>query len=304
MAINMKILISGASGLLGSKIAELAKAEGHQVFSGYSSQKPRFGQSIRLDIKNKESVSKTISDIKPDTIIHSAALTNVDECEKNKKLAEEINVVGTKSIAEAAKNNNAYLSYISTDYVFDGSKGMYKEEDKTNPVNFYGESKLNGEKAVKEVNERYLIARPSVIYGVRPPSGKINFALWLVESLEKNQEVQVLTDQFISPTLNTNLAKMVLEASERRLNGIYHMSGASRTSRFEFAIQLAEIFDLDKSLIKKCCISDMNWVAKRPKNTSLDVSKTYNVLKTKPMNLSEALNLMKEEMEFASRSNS
>jgi len=303
MGINMKILISGASGLLGSKIAELAKAEEYQVFSGYFTQEPIFGQPVKLDITDKKLVSKIISDIKPDTIIHSAALTNVDECEKNKKLAEEMNVLGTKSIAEAAKDNDAYLSYISTDYVFDGSKGMYKEEDMTNPVNFYGQSKLNGEKAIKEINERYLIARTSVIYGIRPASGKINFALWLIESLKKNQAVQVLTDQFISPTLNTNLAKMVLEASERRLNGIYHIAGSSRASRFEFAVKLAEIFDLDKNLIKESCISDMNWVAERPKDSSLDVSKTYNVLKTKPMNLSEALNLMKEEMEFASRSN-
>ena len=300
----MKILISGASGLLGSKIAELAEAEEHQVFSGYFTQEPTFGQPVRLDITTKKSVSKIVSDIKPDTIIHSAALTNVDECEKNKKLTEEINVIGTRSIAEAAKDNDAYLSYVSTDYVFDGSKGMYKEEDMTNPVNFYGQSKLYGEKAIKEINENYLIARTSVIYGIKPASGKINFALWLIESLKKNQAVQVLTDQFISPTLNTNLAKMVLEASERRLNGIYHMAGASRASRFEFVIKLAEIFDLDKSLIKKSCISDINWVAERPKDSSLDVSKTYNILKTKPMNLSEALNLMKEEMEFASRSNS
>jgi len=304
MAVNMKILISGASGLLGSKIAELAEEEGNQVFSGYFSQEPIFGQPIRLDLKNKQSISETITDIKPDTIIHSAALTNVDECEKNKKLAEEINVVGTKSIAEAAKKNNAYLSYISTDYVFDGLKGMYKEEDKTNPVNFYGQSKLHGEKAVEEINEEFLIARTSVIYGTRPASGKINFALWLVESLEKNQEIKVLTDQFISPTLNTNLAKMVLEASERRLSGIYHIAGASRVSRFEFAIELAETFNLNKSLIKESSVSDMDWVAKRPKDSSLDVSKTNNVLKTKSMNLSEALILMKEEIEFASRNNS
>jgi dTDP-4-dehydrorhamnose reductase len=303
MAVNMKFLISGASGLLGSKIAELAEEEGHQVFSGYFSQEPMFGKPIKLDIKDKKSILEIISDIKPDTIIHSAALTNVDECEKNKKLAEEINVVGTKSIAEAAKDNNAHLSYVSTDYVFDGSKGMYKEEDKTNPVNFYGQSKLHGEKAVEEINEEFLIARTSVIYGARPASGKINSALWLIESLEKNQEIRVLTDQFISPTLNTNLAKMVLEASERRLCGIYHMAGASRASRFEFAIKLAETFNLNESLIRKSSISDMDWVAKRPKDSSLDVSKIYNVLKTKPMNLSEALILMKEEMEFASRNN-
>ncbi|MCW4033595.1 MAG: dTDP-4-dehydrorhamnose reductase [Candidatus Bathyarchaeota archaeon] len=300
----MKILISGASGLLGSKIAELAKAEEYQVFSGYFTQEPIFGQPVKLDITDKKLVSKIISDIKPDTIIHSAALTNVDECEKNKKLAEEMNVLGTRSIAKAAKDNDAHLSYVSTDYVFDGLKGMYKEEDITNPVNFYGESKLYGEKEIEEINEEFLIARTSVIYGARPASGKINFALWLFESLKKNQVVQVLTDQFISPTLNTNLAKIILEATERRLNGIYHMAGATKASRFEFAVKLAEIFSLDKSLIKKSCISDMDWIAKRPKDSSLDVSKTNNALKTKPMNLSEALIFMKEEMEFASRSNS
>ncbi len=299
----MKIFVTGASGLLGSKVVEFANKEGHRIFSGYLNHMIGHPNPIKIDVKDKKNILNVITEIRPEVIIHCAALTDVDECEINKKMAIRINSDGARFIAEAAKEINAYLAFISTDYVFDGTKGMYKENDIAKPINFYGYSKLIGEKAIAKITENYMIARTSVVFGARSMFGKKNFALWIKENLSQKQEINVLIDQYVSPTLNTNLAKMLLEACEKSLRGVYHMSGLSRISRYDFSIMLAEILDLDESLIKKSRMSDMHWRAKRPKDSSLDVSKAYKILKTKPMDLGEALKLLKEEIGLASRNN-
>ncbi|MEM2929123.1 MAG: dTDP-4-dehydrorhamnose reductase [Nitrososphaerota archaeon] len=295
----MKILITGAGGLLGSKISYLALKKNYKVYAAYLTHLPSYGLPIKLDISNEKMVFKIIKDINPDAIFHCAALTDVDKCEINKEIAKRININGTKIIAKIAKKINSHLIYISTDYVFDGSKGMYKEEDEPNPINFYGYSKLLGEKIIEKIEGEYLIARTSVIYGSKPASGKTNFALWILDNLNKNQNIKVLIDQYVSPTLNTNLAEMLIEAYERKLTGIYHLAGAERVSRYEFALKLAEIFNLNKNLIIKAKMDEMDWIAKRPKDTSLDTSKANNVFKVKPINLNEALNNLKEELKIA-----
>lgn len=295
----MRILVTGASGLLGSKIVSVALDKGFATYSGYLKNNPSDGIPIQLDISNRENVLKNIKKVKPDVIIHCASLTDVDKCEIDKELARRLNIDGSKFVAEASKEINSYLVYISTDYVFDGSKGMYKEEDNPNPINFYGYSKLLGEESVKEIGINYLIARASVIYGLTPPSGKTSFALWLIDKLKKNREAKVLTDQYVSPTLNTNLAEMILEACEKKLVGIYHMSGASRVSRYEFAIKLAEVFNLNKDLIIASSMKEIDWIAKRPMDSSLDTSKIGKSLTTKPMHLLDSLKSLKEELEIA-----
>jgi dTDP-4-dehydrorhamnose reductase len=299
----VKLLVTGASGLLGSKIVKLATQAGHKVYSGYFMHQPKKGDPLKIDLKAHDSVLKTIQDADADVIIHCAALTDVDICETNRDLAKTINVDGTKSVIKGANNSGSFLVYISTDYVFDGIKGNYKEEDKPKPINFYGYSKLLGERAVTEESKDYLIARTSVVYGETPASGKINFALWLIENLKANKEIKILTDQFSSPTLNTNAAQMLLEACEKKLHGTYHIAGALRISRYDFAIRLAEKLDLDKSLIKKARMEDMLWKAQRPKDSSLIILKAQKALKTKPMSLDEALIRLKEELDLASRNN-
>jgi len=287
----MRIFITGASGLLGSKVAEIALDRGYEVYSGYNRYKPEHGEPVKLDLTNSDSIAKAIKDVKPDAIIHSAALTDVDKCEVEKELAYKINVEGTKVIAEMARRG-VFMVYVSTDYVFDGNNGMYKEEDETNPINYYGYTKLLGERFCRD----FCIARPCVIYGSKPASGKVNFALWLINKLEKDEEVKIITDQWIAPTLNTNLAKMILECVERELKGIYHLAGATRVSRFEFAKEIAREFGLDENLIKPAKMSDMNWIAKRPRDSSLDVSKARETLKEKPYDLKKALKVLKGEM--------
>ncbi|OGD54858.1 dTDP-4-dehydrorhamnose reductase [Candidatus Bathyarchaeota archaeon RBG_13_38_9] len=297
----MKILVTGASGLLGSKIVRLATKKDHEIFSGYFNNIPDHGQPIKFDLQDKETIYHAITKIKPNVVIHCAALTDVDTCETNKTLTKKINIDGVKTIAEITSKLNSFLVFISTDYVFDGKQGNYRELDKTNPINYYGYSKLLGERIIAETNTDYLISRVSVIYGNKPASGKINFALWLINNLKNNRDVKILTDQFISPTFNTNLAEMLLEASEKRLKGIYHMAGASKVSRYEFAEKLADTFNLNKTLIKKVKLDDMNWKARRPKDTSLDISKAQKDLKMKPIKLDDALESLKEEIDIAQR---
>ena len=288
----MKVFITGGSGLLGSKVAEIAFERGYDVYSGYNSHKPEFGEPVKFDLANPDSIVKAIGKVKPDIIIHSAALTDVDKCEVEKELAYRINVEGTKVVAEMARKLGSFMVYISTDYVFDGERGMYKEDDETNPINHYGYTKLLGEGYCQD----FCIARTCVIYGAKPASGKVNFVLWLINKLENGESVRIITDQFITPTLNTNLAKMVLECAERELRGIFHLAGATRVSRFEFAQKIAKEFGLDENLIMSAKMDDINWIAKRPKDSSLDTSKAQNLLDEKPYDIKKALKVLKEEI--------
>jgi dTDP-4-dehydrorhamnose reductase len=283
----MKIFITGGSGLLGSKIAEIALEKyGHEVYTGYCHNKPEFGEPVKFDLAKDLDIIHTV---KPEVIIHTAALTNVDECESNKELAYKINVKGTKRVAEIANELEAFLVYVSTDYVFSGYKGMYKEEDEANPIDYYGYTKLLGEKSCE------CIARPCVIYGAKPASGKVNFALWLINKLRNREEVKIVTDQYITPTLNTSLAMMLLEISERRFKGIFHTAGATRVSRHEFALRIADKLGLDKDLVIPSRMEEMAWLAKRPKDSSLDTSKTSRYLKEKPYSLDKALEILEGE---------
>ena len=207
---SLKLLITGASGLYGSKLAKLAVAENYEVYSSDIQELPVRGTFVKLDVSNKERVDEAFKRIKPDVVVHAATLTDVDKCELNKELAWKINVEGTKNIVEAAKSAGSFLIYISTDYVFSGEKGNYKETDTPDPINYYGLTKLKSEEIVGTQAE-YFIARPSVIYGATPAAGKVNFALWVIEHCEKGERVKIVTDQWNTPTLNTNLAEMTLE---------------------------------------------------------------------------------------------
>jgi dTDP-4-dehydrorhamnose reductase len=294
----MRIFITGGSGLAGSKLAEMALARGEQVYSGYAHNQPPYGKEVKFDLLDANGIRDIIERMRPDIIVHSAALTDVDRCEREKDLAYKINVEGTRAIAEAARRAGSYLIYISTDYVFDGQRGLYREEEETNPVSYYGLSKLQGEQFCLDQG---CIARTCVIYGSRPASGKVNFALWLLNALKSGKEARVVTDQFITPTLNSNLAAMVLEAADRHLSGIYHLSGASRVSRYDFACELARAFDLDRQLIIPSQMSDIGWLARRPMDSSLDTSKASRTLKNRPLTLYESLQVLRDELLSGSR---
>ena len=291
----MKLLITGASGLYGSKLAQIALDKGFEVYSCDIQNLSVFGTFVKLDISDKPLVQEAFANIKPDVVVHAATLTDVDKCELNKELAWKVNVEGTKNIVDASKGASSFLIYISSDYVFNGETGCYKEADKPDPINFYGVTKLKSEEIVKTLPE-YFIARPSVMYGSIPAAGKVNFALWLIETLRKGEHVKIVTDQFNTPTLNTNLAEMTIEVIERRLTGTFHLCGATRVSRFEFAQQIADAFDLDKGLIDKVLSLQFKWPARRPMDSSLDTSKAQKTLRCRPLEMAEALHRLKFEL--------
>jgi len=292
----MKILITGGSGLLGSKIAATATRKGHEVYSGYKEHEVIHGAPIELDICDKQEVIKAFDRIKPQAVVHAAALTNVDKCEEDQKLAWRVNVEGTRNILESSELHNAFFIYVSTDYVFSGEQGMYKETDRPDPINNYGLTKLEAERMIKDSSIEWCIARPSVIYGSTPAAGKVNFALWILNNLKQGKPIKIITDQWVSPTLNTNLAEMILEVMERRLIGLYHLAGATPLNRSEFASLIAETFQCDKTWITSVKSDEMNWLAKRPRNTSLNVEKATETLRHKPLEIRQALNKLKKEI--------
>ena len=284
-----RLLIIGM-GLLGSKIMQLA-SKGFMTFGSYNKNPINIPNcsSYKLDIINRKNTFELIKKIKPNYIVHTAALTGVDYCEAHKKEAWQINVNGTRNVAEIAEEINAKLIYISTDYVFNGEKGMYQENDPTYPVDYYGETKLEGENVVKETCDDYLIVRPSVLYGWNPV--KLNFVTWMIKELKEGKKINIVKDQFNTPTLADDLAELILELIKGEEYGIFHGSGSERISRFDFALKIAEIFDLNKDWIKPITSDKLNWVAKRPLDSSLDVSKISRI--RKPLNVEDSLRRMR-----------
>lgn len=286
-----KVLVTGGSGLLGGKLIPLLQ-DNCKTFATYDKHpiKLKNCESFYLDVTNRKDTEQLITKLSPDVIIHTAALTNVDYCETNKEEAWNVNVGGIRNIVDASREVNSKLIYISTDYVFDGGKGMYTEDDQTNPIDYYGETKLEGEKIVEELCEDYIIARTSVLYGWH---SKLNFVTWVIQELGQGHEISIVKDQFNSPTLADNLAELILELIRGKENGIFHTAGGQRISRFKFTERIAEIFNLDKNLINSISSDGLEWVAKRPTDSSLDVTKVSRI--KRPLNIDESLKLMKEK---------
>lgn len=288
-----RLLITGASGLLGNKIVELARRD-YKVVPLHNTRPIHF-DSLKLDITDQKQVSDFFSRLKPDVVIHAAAETNVDRCETEKELAQKINVDVTGNIAVACSKADAKMIYTSTDYVFNGEKGFYAEEDTPNPINHYGLTKLEGENQAKKLCKNYVILRTSVLYGWHP--WKQNFVTWVINSLKQKKEVSIVADHFNTPTLADNLAEITIEVMQKDLQGLYHASGSQRISRYEFAQQIAKTFNLDDDLIKPSKMSQISvWKAERPKDSSLNTNKIKRLLKTKWLNINEGLKKMKESV--------
>lgn len=294
----MKVLITGASGLLGGKLAELATASGQKVYSLYNSHPCAYGKPQRIDITDPTAVGKVFADTTPDVVFHTASITDVDLCETNPELAMKVNGEATGLISKTCQETGGYLIYVSTDYVFDGIRGQYSEEDKPAPINTYGRSKLLGEEEMKRNCSQGCIARTSVVYGWGR-SYRPNFATWVHSKLAANEQVRVVRDQFASPTLNTHLAGMLLEVAERRIQGILHVAGSTRISRYEFAVMLAKQFGFNENLLNPVQAETTGWKARRPHDSSLNVSKAQKLLTNTPTPLSEALGEFARECQKA-----
>jgi dTDP-4-dehydrorhamnose reductase len=290
----MKFLVTGASGLVGSYLIQVLESQNHTVYSCHNTLEPDYGIPTKLNLINIHEVKNTLDQIKPDIIIHLAAMTNVDLCETQQDLANKINAQATNVLAREASKKNIFFIYVSTDYVFDGKNGMYKEHDIPNPIGEYGRSKLAGEIALNNLASSWCIARTSTPFGIHKT--KKSFPVWVTENLESKKEIPVLTDQFTSPTYVPNLSRMLIEIATRQITGIIHVAGATRISRFQFAEMIADKLNLDKTLLKPTKIETMNWKAPRPKDSSLDVSFANEILHEKPLTIEKSLELFLSEL--------
>ena len=291
--VKLKVLVTGSAGLVGRQVVK-DLSNSHQVFSCYNESKPEYGDSVKMDLKNHEMISSILTEKKPEIVIHLGAMTGVDLCEKERTSASEINTKATEIIAKECSKLNSFLVYVSTDYVFDGNLGMYKEDNVTNPLGFYGESKLEGEKVVQNFSTNWCIARTSTPFGLHPT--KKSFPMWVIENLQKQKQIDILIDQFTSPTYIPNLSRMLIEISERRITGVIHAAGASKISRYQMASMVSDKLNLDGTLLKQISINKMKWVAQRPKDSSLDVSRASSILNEKPQKIDQSLNLFIDEM--------
>ena len=291
--VKLKFLVTGSAGLVGQQVVkDLSKS--NQVFSCYNESKPEYGIPMKMDLLNHEMVSNVLLETEPDVVIHLGAMTGVDLCEKEGSMAFDINTKATQTIAQQCSISNTFLVYVSTDYVFDGNFGMYKEDDIANPLGFYGKSKLEGEKAVQDFSTNWCIARTSTPFGLHPT--KKSFPMWVIENLQKQKQIDILIDQFTSPTYIPNLSRMLIEISERRITGVIHAAGASKISRYQMASMVSDKLNLDGTLLKQISINKMKWVAQRPKDSSLDVSRASSILNEKPQKIDQSLNLFIDEM--------
>jgi dTDP-4-dehydrorhamnose reductase len=243
----LKLLVTGASGLVGTRLTGVAVKAGHEVIAIYNQHEINVPNALQVDLKEENKIAKIIKDSDSDVVIHLASVTNVDLCEQDPHLADLVNAVTTRNISQACSEVGTHFLYVSTDYVFDGRKGNYREQDQPNPVNTYGLSKLRGEEATLSASPSFCVARTSVVYGwgrkFRP-----NFGSWTYSALKASQQIRVAEDQYCSPTLNSHLAVMLLEVAERQLPGIIHLAGASRLSRYQFALEIADEFRFDRKL--------------------------------------------------------
>jgi len=288
-----EVLVTGASGLLGGKLVGVLSKD-YEVIPTHRMQ-ALHPNSVRMDIVDRDRVFEVLREVSPDVVVHAAAETNVDKCETDRESAWMLNAAGTKNVAEACAKIGAKLIYVSTDYVFDGAKGLYVEEDEANPVNYYGLTKLRGEQFVKDLCEDFVIARTSVLYGWHRK--KLNFATWVVDSIRNGKRISVVEDHYNSPTLADDLAEMILGIAKADATGVFHTSGSERIGRYKFALKIAEAFNLDRRLITPVKMKDVKvWVARRPVDSSLCVEKARSELELSPLGLNEALERMKSAM--------
>lgn len=273
----MKVLVTGGTGLLGWWLARTLAWRGIDVFATYHVRKPKEIDHVHwipISLENVDSLTETFHQVRPDVVIHSAAYTNVDGCEVNMQLAYEVNYKGTLAVARLAERFKAYMVYISTDYVFDGSRGLYKESDPPYPVNYYGLTKLLGEVVVSSILDASgLIIRVSGLYGYSP-TGKRNFGIIALERLLNGEKVYAFKDQYLSPTYVPFLAEKITQLIERRRDvaGSLHLAG-ERMSRYEFARLLSELAGLSMDLVVPSSIRNVEFKAKRPRDSSLDTTK-------------------------------
>lgn len=287
-----KILITGGSGLLGSNIAQLAVSR-FDVYATYNTHEVGLKDVhfFQADLTQKEDVNK-IRKIRPDAIIHCAALTNIDFCEENPSVAHAHNVLASSYLAEVAKEIRAHMIYISTDCVFDGENGNYREDDVTNPINVYGKTKLEAEQKVLSIYPSSCVVRTN-IFGWNKLN-KFSLAEWMIDKLAQGKELPGFKDVTFSPILVNDLAEILFTLYEKKYAGVLHAGAADACSKLEFAYMIADIFGYVRTNIKPVNHCDVGLKAPRGKNLSLNGSKAQTVLSQELPDIRMGLQRMKQ----------
>lgn len=294
----MNILVTGANGLLGQKLTRLLdqKSDLQTIATarrliGYSLQHSKFRV---LDVTNLIQTEKVIQEVKPDVVIHTAAMTQVDQCETEREACWQANVTGVENLVKACEKVNAFLVHVSTDFIFDGTHGPLDETAIPKPVNYYGESKLAGEKVVMNSKLDWAILRTVLVYGITEDMSRSNIVLWVRKNLEEGKSINVVNDQWRTPTLAEDLAMGCFLAATKKAKGIFHISGEKMMTPYDIAIETADFFGLDRSLIKQTDSSKFKQPAARPLKTGFIIEKAKRELGYRPHTFREGLEVIKK----------
>ncbi len=289
-----RILITGANGLLGQKLVGLLAQQADVDLIATARGENRLPISAsytyrQMDITNRQQVFDVITDVRPDAVIHGAAMTDVDKCELDKEACWAQNVTATESIVVACEATGAFLCHVSTDFIFDGKDGPYNEEAEGNPISFYGWSKYAAERVVMSSSLQWAIARTVLVYGIAHDMSRSNIILWVKKSLEDGKIIKVVTDQFRSPTLAEDLATGCALIAKKQATGIFNISGKEVLTPHEMAIQTADYFGLDKSLITEATAATFTQTARRPPRTGFIIDKAQRELGYEPRSFLEGI---------------
>lgn len=290
----MKILITGANGFLGYYLVQRLLALKHTVIAtGKGDCRLPFTQDdnfiyAAMDFTDPFAVHDVFEKFQPGTVVHAGAMTKADDCEEQQWQAYLVNVEGTVTTLMNAAEQKSFFVFVSTDFVFDGVKGMYKEDDETGPVNYYGRTKLEAEEAVKEYEHEWAIVRTVMVYG-KPVLSRSNILTLVKEKLEKRETYKVFDDQLRTPTYVEDLAAGIVQVIEKKAKGIYHLCGKDILTPYEMACKTADFLELDKTLIHRASASDFSQPAKRPAKTGLVIDKARIELRFEPISFEEGL---------------
>lgn len=309
----MKILITGSNGLLGQKLVyKLRNAKDITCIATARGENRLVKQDgyiyETLDITNEKNVAEVFTKHKPDVVINTAAMTNVDACETEKDACWTMNVTSVhnqvKSL-EILKNDNTgykpHFIHLSTDFIFDGTHGPLDENEKPNPLSYYAESKLAAEAIVQGCSLDWAIARTVLVYGIVDNMSRSNIVLWVKSNLEQGKTINVVDDQFRTPTLAEDLADGCILIAQKRATGIYNISGKDFYSILELAQVVADYYKLDKSLIKPSKSADIKQPAKRPPITGFIIDKAKKDLGYDPHSFTEGIKILENQIREMSK---
>ncbi len=296
----MRILLTGANGLLGQKIVNKSLGDDQYELIATGRGSKRFRENIQyesMDITSSTEVLAVLNRYRPQVIIHTAAMTNVDECELNHESCTNVNVLAVQNLVDASQEISAFFLQVSTDFIFDGLEGPLTESHSPSPVNFYGQTKLDAEEIVMNANLSWAIARTVLVYGVVSDMSRSNIILWVKSSLEQGKEIKVVNDQFRTPTLAEDLADGCLLIAKSKSSGIFNISGKDFLTPYEMALQTADYFKLDKSLIHETDSTKFTQPAKRPLRTGFIIDKAKNILGYAPHSFKEGIEIVASQVD-------